>query len=148
MIAVQIHDNFWVCQSWTCGKFAGMSSATMGEVVPRQTKDNACAFNSASTILEFDQCGGLGFSAPNKICGDRFMCKLVNTYYSQCVRRPVGTFEFAPWGQCGGEGFVTGSKKCSLRQQCRKQLNADGTVNIYYSQCIPCTELLGMTPTL
>jgi hypothetical protein len=129
-------------------KFAGMASATMGEVVPAQTKNNACAFNSATTIFEFDQCAGLGFNAAGKSCGDRFRCKLVNTYYSQCVRSPVGMNEFVPWGQCGGEGFVVGTKKCSLRQECRKQLNADGTVNTYYSQCIPCTALLGLTPTI
>jgi hypothetical protein len=103
------------------------------QVVPEKMRPDACVFDPATTVPEWEQCGGIGYTGLTE-CGKGFFCKAINDFYSQCQREMVDSKrEYYAFAQCGGRLFANEPlpKTCLFRQQCVKK-------NDFYWQCVPC----------
>lgn len=65
-------------------KLSSSTSTGSASTTSTGTTTNPTSPSSGSTAAEYGQCGGIGWTGPTT-CASPYTCKVINSYYSQCL---------------------------------------------------------------
>ena len=105
----------------------GPRKCSSGKCVSAKEEPAPAPSTGGSLAKLYAQCGGKRWKGATK-CVPGAVCKKVNQYYRQCVKKPNTSKLPGLWQQCGGAGFEGQKGKCAYGRPCVY-------VNKHYSQC-------------
>ncbi|KAF8320009.1 glycosyl hydrolase family 62 protein [Clavulina sp. PMI_390] len=72
------------CTGTTTTTTTTKASSTTTKASTTSTKTTTSASSTASTVAEYGQCGGIGYTG-STVCASPYTCTYSNAYYSQCL---------------------------------------------------------------